>query len=109
MKLCFKKFLHPMGLARTFLAAFILLVCSKGHSFAAPINATYVTGNETPVVANGFTATGKTVNLTLNFAPTAGAQLMVVQNTGPNLIVGAFTNLAPRQIVPLTYGGITYH
>src|SRR5205814_8673772 len=43
------------------------------------------------------------------YAPVAGTQLMVVQNTGPGIIRGTFSNLAQGQTVALSYGGLTYH
>ena len=84
----FKTFPHFQVLARTLLAAVAVLALSTAHTFAAVVNATYTTGAEVPVSSNGFTATGKTVNFTLNYAPTTGTQLMVVQNTGPGIIRG---------------------
>ena len=54
------------------------------------------------------TATGKSVKFTLNCAPARGTQLMVVQNTGPGLIRGMFSNLAQGQMVTLNYRGVTY-
>ena len=61
-----------------------------------------------PVTADGYTATGSMVGFTLNFAPETGAQLMLVKNTGPEFIDGAFDNLAQGQAVALSYGGVTY-
>ena len=109
MKQHFKMFPHIPILARVLLVATAVVAFSTAHSFAATVNAAYATGTEIPVTANGFTATGKTVNLNLNYAPAPGTQLMVVQNTGPGVIIGAFSNLAQGQIVPLSYGGVTYH
>ena len=96
-------------LARTLLAAVAALALSMAHTFAGVVNATYITGAEVPVSSNGFTATGQTVNFTLNYAPTTGTQLMVVQNTGPGIIRGTFSNLAQGQTVALSYGGVTYN
>jgi len=96
-------------LARTLFAAVAVLAVSTAHTFADVVNATYTTGAEVPVSSNGFTATGKTVNITLNFAPDSGTQLMVVQNTGPGVIIGTFSNLAQGQAVALSYRGVTYH
>jgi len=70
--------------------------------------ASYTTGLEILLSANGLTATGDTVNFTLNFAPTVGQQLMVVENTGLDFIHGTFSNLAQGQVVALTYAGTTY-
>ena len=71
---------------------------------------TYVFHSATPVLvtAPAFNATGNISAFALNFAPTAGTNLMVVNNTGLGTIVGTFDNLAQGQRVDLTYGGITY-
>ena len=73
------------------------------------VSARYVTGADVPVSADGFTATGKSVDLTLNIAPVEGQDLMLVKNTGPNFIMGEFNNLAQGQIVALQYSGVSYH
>jgi len=104
-----KTFPHFHVLARTVLAAVAMLALSTAHTFADVVNATYTTGAEVPVSSNGFTATGKSVNLTLNFAPAPGTQLMVVRNTAPGIIRGTFSNLAQGQTVALSYAGVTYH
>ncbi len=70
--------------------------------------ASYATGSEVPLTTSGLTATGSTVNFTLNYAPTTGTELMVVRNTGTGFINGTFDNLAQWQRVALPYGGITY-
>ena len=59
--------------------------------------------------SSGFTAEGKTINLTLSFAPPPGTQLMVVKNDGAGIILGRFKNLAQGQTITLTYSGLTYH
>jgi alpha-tubulin suppressor-like RCC1 family protein len=73
-----------------------------------PVNFIYNSATGIAVTAAGYTASGNTANLTLNFAPAAGTNLTVVNNTGTAPIRGAFDNLAPWQRVELTYGGITY-
>jgi hypothetical protein len=108
MKPNFKTFPHVQVLARTLLAAVAVLALSTAHTLAGVVNATYTTGAEVPVSSNSFTATGKTVNFTLNYAPSPGTQLMVVQNTAPG-IIGTFSNLAQGQTVVLSYGGLTYN
>jgi alpha-tubulin suppressor-like RCC1 family protein len=75
----------------------------------ADVMATYMTGAEVPLSVNGFTAPGNAVHFTLNYEPTPGTQLMVVQNTGINFINGAFINLAQGQTVALTYNGTPYN
>lgn len=82
---------------------------AASYASAQEITATYVTGTETPVKSDNFTAEGKTINIALNFAPQPGAQLTVVRNTGPGIIRGRFNNLPQGQTITLTYAGITYH
>ena len=103
-----KTFPHFQLLGRV-VAAVALLALSTPYLFAGDINVTYTTGAEVPVSSNGFTAMGKKVNITLNFAPAPGTQLMVVQNTGPGIIRGTFSNLAQGQTIALTYGGLTHY
>ena len=69
---------------------------------------TFASEATVPLNANGFTATGQTVNITLGFAPVTGTTLTLVNNTGSTPISGTFTNLANGALVPLTYGGTTY-
>jgi hypothetical protein len=90
-------------------AAVAVLALSTPHLFAGDVNVTYVTGAEVPVRSNGFTAMEKKVNITLNFAPAPGTQLMVVQNTGPGIIRGTFSNLSQGQTIALTYAGLTHY
>ncbi len=78
-------------------------------SLNGPLTAIYTTGNEVPRTANGYNAAGNTVNFTLNYAPAAGTQLMVVKNTGTGFISGTFSNLAQGQAVVLSYNGVTYN
>ena len=83
------------------------------HMFSMPasavvVNATYNSPTDVPVTAAGYTATGNTVDFTLNFAPSVGTNLTVVQNTGIAFIQGTFDNLAQGQQVDLTYAGVHY-
>ena len=75
---------------------------------AAVVTANFTSATAVPVTAASYTATGNTVNFTLNFAPPVGTNLTVVKNTGNAFIQGAFGNLAQGQKVNLSYGGITY-
>jgi len=104
-----KTFPRSQFLGRIVIAAVAVLGLSAPHLFAGDINVTYITGAEVPVSSNGFTAMDKKVNITLNFAPVPGTQLMVVQNTGPGIIRGTFSNLAQGQTIALTYGGLTHY
>ncbi len=72
------------------------------------LDASYTNGTEVPLVASEFTATSNTVRFTLNYAPTPGTELVVVQNTGLNFIDGNFENLTNGQPVALSFGGIAY-
>jgi hypothetical protein len=76
---------------------------------AQDVSATYVTGAEVPVKSNGFDVLGKTLKLSLQFAPSPGTQLMVLRNTGPGIIRGRFSNLAQGQTITLSYAGLVYH
>jgi hypothetical protein len=82
---------------------------SASHVVAQDVAATYVNGAEVAVKSNGFAAEGKTLNITLQFAPSPGTQLMVVRNTGPGIIRGRFNNLEQGQTITLNYSGLTYH
>ncbi len=74
--------------------------------------------NFAPTFANTTSVGGTAVNpvltgltlgtLTLNYAPTTGAELMLVKNTGLGFITGQFSNLAQGQNVTLSYGGVNY-
>ncbi len=104
-KLClsyrFSHFVAIMAVAVFGISAFQVL--------AQDVAATYVTGTEVAVKSDGFVAEGKTINLTLGFAPQPGTQLMVVRNTGPGIIRGRFNNLEQGQTITLNYSGLTYH
>ena len=63
---------------------------------------------DVPVTAGGFVAPGIPVSLALNFAPSPGTRLTVVNNTGMERMQGAFANLVQGQRVDLTYAGISY-
>ena len=85
-----------------------MVVAVSGAVFAGGVDANYVTGSEVPVTSRGFTATDKTLNIALNFAPAPGTQLTVIRNTGPGMIHGTFGNLRQGQTISLTYSGLTF-
>ncbi|MFZ2277983.1 MAG: cadherin-like beta sandwich domain-containing protein [Prosthecobacter sp.] len=87
---------------------YIFLACTLPAG-AATVNATWNAATDVPVTASSYTATGSTVNFTLNFAPATGTNLTVVNNTGLPFIQGTFDNLAQGQAVALSYGGVTYN
>ena len=86
-----------------------LLSGPVSQATAQDVAATYVSGADVGVKSNGFVADGKTLKIELEFAPQPGAQLMVVQNTGPEIIRGRFSNLAQGETIALTYSGVVYH
>ncbi len=90
-------------------ALFVSLPLLLLSARAAVVNATWNSAADVPVTAASYTATGNTVNLTLNFAPEVGTNLTVVNNTGLPFIQGTFGNLAQGQKVALTYGGVGYN
>jgi hypothetical protein len=99
-------------LSEPFHAAMIagaLVGVSLYQAAAQDVAATYVSGAEVPMKSTGFDVEGKTVKITLQFAPAPGTQLMVLRNTGPGIIRGRFTNLAQGQTITLNYSGLTYH
>lgn len=73
-----------------------------------PLTASYASSTDIPITSNGFTATGNTVNLALNFAPVPGTPLTVVNNAGLGFINGTFSNLSHGQKIALSYNGVTY-
>jgi len=93
---------------KLFSSIFIASVALASCSQALVVNATYNTAATIPVVASSYTATGNTVNFTLGFAPTAGTNLTVINNTGLDFISGTFGNLMHGQAVTLSYNGATY-
>ena len=98
-----------MKTQRITILALAALCLASSLASAETVNAIYNSATDVPVTANGYTATGNTVNFTLNFAPATGTDLMVVKNTGLDFIIGTFDNLAQGQTVALSYGGTTYH
>lgn len=90
------------------IVAAAILAITQPQLIAEEVTATYVTGAEIPVTSESFIAQGKTISITLNFAPQPGAELTVVRNTGSN-VLGQFDNLAQGQTITLSYAGINYH
>jgi hypothetical protein len=60
------------------------------------------------LTADGYAATGQTLNLTLGFAPAPGQTLTIINNTGSDPISGTFSNLPNGGTVSLTFGGTAY-
>ena len=100
--LMFKSAISLVKLAA--LAALALLT----PAFGAVVSATFDAATTVPVTAASYTATGNSVNFSLNFAPPAGTNLTVVKNTGLGFIVGRFSNLTQGQVVALNYNGASF-
>lgn len=94
---------RTLGLAT---AVFALM---NAQTFADVVNARYATAADVPLSAEEFTAEGKTLNVSLSFAPAPGKDLTLVRNTGTKFIQGHFSNVAQAQMVTLHYGGVAYH
>lgn len=73
------------------------------------LQVTFGSEPEVAVSAPWFIATERAIQLSLNFAPVLGTNLMVVRNTGIGFIAGNFSNLAQGQAVDLPFNGKVYH
>ena len=69
---------------------------------------TYSSARDVPVSASSYIATGNIANLSLDYAPTVGTNLMLVDNTGLAFITGRFSNLAQGQVITLGYHNASY-
>jgi alpha-tubulin suppressor-like RCC1 family protein len=105
MQTKFVVFMNPLNSLRALIAALPLFLLSAR---AAVVDATFNSATDVAVSAASYTATGNSVNLTLNFAPVVGTNLTVVNNTGLNPIVGIFTQLPQGGIVTVNFGGVSY-
>ena len=85
----------------------VWVISSSLH--AVTVNATFNSATDVPFTASSYNATGNTIQISLNFAPSTGTSLTVVRNTGLNFIQGKFDNLAQGQIVNFNYGGLNYY
>ena len=65
-------------------------------------------GTDVPVWVSSFTAAGRNISMSLNYAPGTGTTLTLVKNTGVGFINGRFNNLAQGQTVAFNFGGDTY-
>ncbi len=89
---------------RRIVLPFVLVFAAMATAQAYTFNST----SDVPITAASYDATGQSIDLSLNFAPPAGANLTVIRNTGTGFITGNFNNLANGATVKLTYGGNTY-
>ena len=79
------------------------------YTYISPVvTASFTNASTVPISAASYTASGRTLNLTLGFAPATGTTLTIVNNTGLGFISGTFANLAQGQTVALSFGGVTY-
>jgi trimeric autotransporter adhesin len=66
-------------------------------------------GTDVPINASGYTVpAGRSLGITLGFAPSPGTLLKVVDNTSSSLINGAFVDLPQGGYVQAVFGGQTY-
>jgi alpha-tubulin suppressor-like RCC1 family protein len=102
--------MNPLRSLAAVLLSLPLFVASLRAAGTTPsvVEAVFATATTVPVTAVSYTATGNTVNLGLNFAPPAGTNLTVVNNTGLAFIQGTFDNLEQGQTVSMTFGGVVY-
>ncbi|MFC7337592.1 hypothetical protein ACFQY0_10420 [Haloferula chungangensis] len=70
-------------------------------------SATLSSASPAPFEAPRIHASG-TLDLQLDFVPPAGTNLMLVENTGPSFIDGAFENIPQGGLINLTHHGVTY-
>src|SRR5205807_7199854 len=100
--------IHMKRRFRTFLFPALATIALATSAIATTINAVYSGPDDVPLTTATFTASGNSVNIALNYAPTTGTTLTIVKNTGLNFIVGTFDNLQQGQKVSLLYGTTTY-
>ncbi len=77
--------------------------------YRIPETVTFASATQVPITAAGYDATARGYSIALGFAPTAGTNLTLVNNTSRNPITGRFTGLAQGQAVSLSYAGLTYN
>ncbi len=99
---------HHVSWLRYFLLSACLCLNAISLS-AATVNVAYNSASHIPITASSYTATGNTINFTLNFHPPVGTSLTVIRNTGMNYINGEFDNLAHGQQVVISYSGQSYY
>jgi alpha-tubulin suppressor-like RCC1 family protein len=85
-----------------------LLLALALDAVASPLAAVFSNADEAAVSAPAFDAAGRSIDITLAFAPVTGTPLTVVDQSGLGFIEGTFTNLAHGQLVDLEHGGKTY-
>ncbi len=93
----------------TKLIALCLLLLPLARAGAADLNVAYDSASDVPVVRPGdYDTAGRSLGITLKFAPPAGTNLTVVKLTGLGTINGTFSNLAQNQSITLDYAGQSF-
>ncbi|MBL9145610.1 MAG: M36 family metallopeptidase [Verrucomicrobiaceae bacterium] len=70
---------------------------------------TFASASTVPITANGYTVpTGRSLGLTLGFAPAPGTSLRVIDNTSANPISGTFVDLPQNGLIQASFGGQIY-
>jgi sugar lactone lactonase YvrE len=82
------------------------LILSATNAFGA-LSSTFNSPYDVGATASSYTASGA-LTFALNFSPTPGQQLLLVNNTGAGAISGTFTGLAEGATRTATYGGNTF-
>ena len=81
-------------------------IALTGNNF---VEATFNSEVDIPITAAGYTVpSGRSLNLTLGFAPPPGTALVVLSNTAPPPISGTFLDLPQGGLITATFGGQTY-
>jgi hypothetical protein len=79
---------------------------SAATAFGA-LSSTFNSPYDIGATASSYTASGA-LTLALNFSPTPGQPLLLVNNTGAGAIIGTFTGLAEGATRTASYGGNTF-
>jgi ELWxxDGT repeat protein len=81
-------------------------IALTGNNF---VDATFNSAVEIPITAPGYTVPlGRSLNVTLGFAPPPGTAFVVVSNTAATPISGTFLDLPQGGLLTATFGGQTY-
>lgn len=90
---------------RMVVVGILWMATMTASSRGALIAADFTSATTIPVTSNGYDAAGNEVEITLQFSPPAGTNLMVVENTSMHPIEGRFLNLSQGQLIRLRHGG----
>ena len=76
----------------------------------ALVTASFANATTVPITAAGYSATGKSLEFVLGFAPSSGTILTVVNNTASvaTPITGTFTNISQGAVISRSFGGAEY-